>query len=56
MICGDVACCDSSNNNHATKHFHATAHPILRSIELGETWGWCHVDEVMLDFSEALAG
>ena len=56
MICGHVGCCDSSKNKHATKHFHATAHPILRSIELGQTWGWCYVEEVMLDFSEALAG
>ena len=56
MICGHVGCCDSSKNKHATKHFHATAHPIKRSIEPGETRGWCYVDEVMLDFSEALAG
>lgn len=50
-ICGHVGCCDSSPNKHATKHFHATHHPIMRSIEPGETWGWCFVDEVELDFS-----
>jgi uncharacterized UBP type Zn finger protein len=44
--CGRVGCCDSSKNKHATKHFHATAHPIIRSIEPGETWKWCYVDEV----------
>jgi uncharacterized UBP type Zn finger protein len=33
MICGNVACCDSSKNKHATKHFHAAKHPIMRSIE-----------------------
>lgn len=44
--CGHVGCCDSSKNKHATKHFHATAHPIIRSIEPGETWKWCSVDEV----------
>ena len=54
MICGHVGCCDSSKNMHATKHFHATTHPIMRSFEPGETWGWCYVDEVVLDFSEAL--
>ena len=46
MECGHVGCCDSSKNKHATKHFHATRHPIMRSIEPGETWTWCFVDEV----------
>jgi monovalent cation:H+ antiporter-2, CPA2 family len=45
MICGHVGCCDSSPNKHATAHFHATSHPIIRSVEPGETWGWCYVDE-----------
>ena len=27
--CGHVGCCDDSPNRHATKHFHATAHPII---------------------------
>ncbi|MGB6429242.1 MAG: UBP-type zinc finger domain-containing protein [Candidatus Acidiferrales bacterium] len=48
-ICGNVACCDSSKNKHATKHFHASKHPIMRSIEPGEDWGWCFIDEVELD-------
>ena len=48
MICGHVGCCDSSKNKHATKHFHATRHPIMRSIEPGEEWLWCYVDKVML--------
>jgi uncharacterized UBP type Zn finger protein len=51
MTCGHVGCCDSSKNKHATKHFHSTRHPIVRSIEPGEDWGWCYVDEVELDFS-----
>jgi uncharacterized UBP type Zn finger protein len=46
MDCGHVGCCDSSKNKHATKHFHASKHPIIRSIEPGETWTWCYVDEV----------
>ena len=32
LICGHVGCCDSSPNKHATKHFHATTHPIVRSF------------------------
>jgi hypothetical protein len=46
LICGHVGCCDSSPNKHATKHFHTTKHPVMRSVEPGETWGWCFVDEV----------
>jgi len=49
MTCGHVGCCDSSRNKHATKHFHGTKHPVVRSLEPGETWGWCFVDEVGVD-------
>ena len=45
MECGHVGCCDSSKNKHATKHFHGTRHPLARSIEPGESWIWCFVDE-----------
>ena len=49
LICGHVGCCDSSKNRHATKHFHATGHPIIRSFQPGEDWLWCYVDEVMME-------
>jgi monovalent cation:H+ antiporter-2, CPA2 family len=49
MACGHVGCCDDSKNKHATKHFHQTKHPIMRSLEPGEHWGWCFVDEVGFD-------
>ena len=45
LVCGHVACCDSSKNKHATAHFHHTAHPIIRSAEPGEDWRWCYVDQ-----------
>ena len=45
LACGHVGCCDSSPNRHATKHFRATRHPLVRSIEPGESWRWCYVDE-----------
>ncbi len=48
LTCGHVGCCDSSPNRHATKHFHATGHPIVRSFQPGEDWAWCYVDELML--------
>ena len=49
LTCGHVGCCDSSKNKHATKHFHAAKHPVIRSQEPGENWMWCYVDEVMLE-------
>jgi uncharacterized UBP type Zn finger protein len=45
--CGHVGCCDSSQNKHATKHFDVTKHPIIASLERGENWKWCYIDEVV---------
>lgn len=47
LECGHVGCCDSSKNKHATKHFHSTTHPLIRSIEAGEAWVWCYPDEIV---------
>jgi hypothetical protein len=44
--CGRIGCCDSSPNRHASKHADAEGHPIFRSVEPGEEWSWCVVDEV----------
>jgi len=49
--CGHVGCCDDSKNKHATKHFHSTKHPIITSLEPGERWSWCYVDEVELELA-----
>ncbi len=46
LSCGHVGCCDSSKNRHATKHFHATKHPLIRSIEPREDWVWCYIDNL----------
>ena len=48
LSCGHVGCCDSSPHRHATAHHHETTHPIMRSLEPGEDWSWCYVDEVAL--------
>ncbi len=45
LTCGHVGCCDSSKNKHATKHHHATGHPVIMSFEPGESWLWCYADE-----------
>ena len=47
LECGHVGCCDSSKNRHATRHFRQTQHPLIRSIEPGEAWVWCYVDEIV---------
>jgi uncharacterized UBP type Zn finger protein len=44
--CGFIGCCDSSPNKHASKHAAATSHPIVSSLEPGEDWSYCYVDDV----------
>jgi uncharacterized UBP type Zn finger protein len=48
LVCGHVGCCDSSPRRHATAHFLATEHPLVRSFEPDEEWGWCYADELVL--------
>jgi hypothetical protein len=47
--CGHVGCCDDSKNKHATKHYHASGHPIVTSLEPGDTWSWCYVDRIAME-------
>ena len=48
LSCGHVGCCDDSRNKHATAHFHSTDHPVIESLEPGEGWRWCYVDQVLI--------
>ena len=50
VTCGHVGCCDSSMNNHAEKHFQRTGHPIMRSLEPGERWRWCYIDDGIIAY------
>ena len=56
MTCGHVGCCDSSPNKHATKHFHRTKHPTIKSYEPGEEWAYCYVDDLMVEGIASLEG
>ena len=47
-ICGHVGCCDSSKNQHATKHVHNTQHPIIQSFQPGEDWMYCYPDDAFI--------
>lgn len=48
MACGHVGCCDSSPGKHATGHYHATGHRVMKSFEPGESWAWCYEDGDMV--------
>ena len=48
--CGATRCCDSSPNRHATKHAHATGHPVISSAEPGERWLYCYPDEAFAEY------
>ena len=51
--CGHVGCCDSSPNRHASAHFRAEDHPLVRSYEPGEDWWWCYADDLLFDVQDA---
>ena len=57
MSCGQVGCCDSSKNKHASRHArdHAPEHQIARSMEPREDWLWCFTDEVFVSAPERKA-
>jgi hypothetical protein len=48
--CGNTNCCDDSPNRHATKHAHATSHPVIASAEPGERWLYCYPDEAFVEY------
>ena len=52
LSCGHVGCCDDSPNRHASAHAASSDHPLIRSLEPGETWSWCYVDEVAMSIPE----
>ena len=48
LSCGQVGCCDSSKNRHATRHFESTGHLLMQSLEPGEDWRWCYLDNTFI--------
>jgi uncharacterized UBP type Zn finger protein len=47
LVCGAVGCCDASKNRHARRHWETVHHPVIQSIEPGETWKFCFEDLVV---------
>jgi len=56
LTCGHVGCCDDSPRRHATGHAHATGHPVIRSFEPGEDWGYCYPDDAFVEELRAWPG
>ena len=52
LECGRVGCCDDSPNRHASRHAHDSGHPLIRSLEPGEDWSWCFVDDFAMVIPE----
>ena len=50
QTCAMTLCCDSSPNRHATKHAHATGHPVIASAETGERWLYCYDDDTFAEY------
>lgn len=48
--CGVELCCDSSPNQHASKHARASGHPVVTSDEPGERWLYCYPDEAFVEY------
>jgi hypothetical protein len=51
LSCGHVGCCDSSPNRHASAHAESSGHALIRSLQPGEDWSWCYVDEIGLEIA-----
>lgn len=51
--CGRVGCCDQSPGKHATAHYHAIGHPIIRSFEPEEEWYYCYPDDMGFELEDA---
>jgi uncharacterized UBP type Zn finger protein len=48
LECGHVGCCDSSPGRHASAHAEQSGHPLIRSLEPGEAWSYCFVDDAVV--------
>jgi uncharacterized UBP type Zn finger protein len=51
LSCGHVGCCEDSVHAHALQHFNTTGHPLIASLDRGETWGWCYIHRRYFDLA-----
>ncbi|HTM19017.1 MAG TPA: UBP-type zinc finger domain-containing protein [Kofleriaceae bacterium] len=50
QTCGGTRCCDSSPNQHASKHARASHHPVIASAEPGERWLYCYPHDAYAEY------
>ena len=50
QTCGITRCCDSSPNQHASKHALASQHALICSAEPGEKWLYCYPDDAFVEY------
>ena len=50
QTCGVTLCCDDSPNQHMTKHYHATQHPVIISGQPDERWIYCYPDDLFAEY------
>jgi hypothetical protein len=53
--CGHIGCCDTSPEQHATRHAKTAGHPVIRSFEPGESWFWDYQAEQLYESGPSLA-
>ncbi len=46
LICGHVGCCDDTPGQHAREHYEATGHALIATLERGDDWAYCYLDDV----------
>jgi hypothetical protein len=50
QTCRATLCCDSSPNQHATKHARASGHSVIASAQPGERWLYCYPDDAFVQY------
>jgi hypothetical protein len=50
QTCGLTLCCDSSPNQHVSRHARASGHPVIASAEPGERWLYCYPDDAFAEY------
>ena len=50
QTCEVTLCCDDSPNKHASRHAHASGHPVIASAQPGERWLYCYPDDAFSEY------
>jgi len=48
-LCGHIGCCDTSPEQHASKHARTESHAVIQSFEPGEEWFYSYVTDEFLE-------